>query len=98
DCGVDRTHVVLSSNPPELIGARTGRSSFFSSRRRHPRLVRDWSSDVCSSDLTIQNCCFAVWGTQSNNSVSWTGATPFSNRLEERRVGKEGRFRWAPDH
>ena len=24
---------------------------FFSSRRRHTRLVRDWSSDVCSSDL-----------------------------------------------
>ena len=25
---------------------------FFSSRRRHTRLRRDWSSDVCSSDLT----------------------------------------------
>ena len=24
---------------------------FFSSRRRHTRLRRDWSSDVCSSDL-----------------------------------------------
>src|SRR5438093_5523180 len=24
---------------------------FFSSRRRHTRLVNDWSSDVCSSDL-----------------------------------------------
>src|SRR5262249_59273712 len=29
-----------------------GRSVFFfSSRRRHTRLVSDWSSDVCSSDL-----------------------------------------------
>src|SRR3712207_7514971 len=28
---------------------------FFSSRRRHTRYWRDWSSDVCSSDLsTIQ--------------------------------------------
>src|SRR6202011_1456399 len=27
--------------------------SFFSSRRRHTRLVSDWSSDVCSSDLTV---------------------------------------------
>src|SRR3712207_8824584 len=27
---------------------------FFSSRRRHTRYWRDWSSDVCSSDL--------VWG------------------------------------
>src|SRR5690606_40132131 len=25
---------------------------FFSSRRRHTRFSRDWSSDVCSSDLT----------------------------------------------
>src|SRR5258706_8678717 len=25
----------------------------FSSRRRHTRLVSDWSSDVCSSDLEI---------------------------------------------
>src|SRR2546422_10145986 len=26
---------------------------FFSSRRRHTRCSRDWSSDVCSSDLYI---------------------------------------------
>src|SRR5699024_11695095 len=26
---------------------------FFSSRRRHTRSKRDWSSDVCSSDLDI---------------------------------------------
>src|SRR5690606_39825579 len=26
---------------------------FFSSRRRHTRFSRDWSSDVCSSDLAI---------------------------------------------
>src|SRR5256885_7764219 len=28
---------------------------FFSSRRRHTRLQGDWSSDVCSSDLTVTN-------------------------------------------
>src|SRR5204863_6064682 len=27
---------------------------FFSSRRRHTRSLRDWSSDVCSSDLYSQ--------------------------------------------
>src|SRR5262249_56982219 len=27
---------------------------FFASRRRHTRLVSDWSSDVCSSDLFHQ--------------------------------------------
>src|SRR5207249_6223778 len=26
---------------------------FFSSRRRHTRSKRDWSSDVCSSDLLV---------------------------------------------
>src|SRR5256885_9313992 len=30
----------------------TGASLFFSSRRRHTRLQGDWSSDVCSSDLS----------------------------------------------
>ena len=38
---------------------------FFSSRRRHTNLVRDWSSDVCSSDL--DNCVISTilcnsWG------------------------------------
>src|SRR5476651_1650472 len=28
-------------------------SFFFSSRRRHTRYWRDWSSDVCSSDLVL---------------------------------------------
>ena len=28
---------------------------FFSSRRRHTRCSRDWSSDVCSADLIINN-------------------------------------------
>src|SRR2546422_3383803 len=27
---------------------------FFSSRRRHTRCSRDWSSDVCSSDLIVE--------------------------------------------
>src|SRR2546429_7758348 len=31
------------------------RSFFFSSRRRHTRCSRDWSSDVCSSDLGIRD-------------------------------------------
>ena len=30
---------------------------FFSSRRRHTRLVSDWSSDVCSSDLVAVTFC-----------------------------------------
>src|SRR5437660_2070831 len=33
------------------ITRRTATAFFFSSRRRHTRWPRDWSSDVCSSDL-----------------------------------------------
>src|SRR5699024_11531285 len=35
-------------------------SFFFSSRRRHTRSKRDWSSDVCSSDLHCQST-YKVW-------------------------------------
>src|SRR5690349_25057233 len=37
----------------QLVSARlrTMAFFFFSSRRRHTRSLRDWSSDVCSSDL-----------------------------------------------
>src|SRR5699024_12121771 len=36
---------------------------FFSSRRRHTRSKRDWSSDVCSSDLFSQNLSsFFIFG------------------------------------
>src|SRR5690625_6514652 len=31
---------------------------FFSSRRRHTRWPRDWSSDVCSSDLCNRGALF----------------------------------------
>src|SRR5438046_2609654 len=34
---------------------------FFSSRRRHTRLVSDWSSDVCSSDLRLAEPFDALW-------------------------------------
>src|SRR5438445_903757 len=35
----------------QRVGSDTLVSFFFSSRRRHTRYWRDWSSDVCSSDL-----------------------------------------------
>src|SRR5947209_19927139 len=37
-------------------GAVRVRLFFFSSRRRHTRYWRDWSSDVCSSDLETREC------------------------------------------
>src|SRR5207253_6881397 len=38
---------------------------FFSSRRRHTRWPRDWSSDVCSSDLStpVQELCVQLRAT-----------------------------------
>src|SRR5690349_22668881 len=33
---------------------------FFSSRRRHTRSLRDWSSDVCSSDLVVDRALAAA--------------------------------------
>src|SRR6266511_2670815 len=35
---------------------------FFSSRRRHTRFSRDWSSDVCSSDLAYWHLGFGPLG------------------------------------
>src|SRR3989449_10827616 len=44
---------------------------FFSSRRRHTRCSRDWSSDVCSSDLsTVESHAGEVWfGTLAGRRV-----------------------------
>src|SRR5690606_39753616 len=39
---------------------------FFSSRRRHTRFSRDWSSDVCSSDLIS---LFAVQGPKATEAL-----------------------------
>src|SRR5204863_7177410 len=62
---------------------------FFSSRRRHTRSLRDWSSDVCSSDLLG---FLYDWPVDSKPSVAMifktgkSAAVPL--RSEERRVGK----------
>src|SRR5687768_17991567 len=91
---------------------------FFSSRRRHTRCSRDWSSDVCSSDLgpqasilwnftsTAFPIVFIMRGAKNPASLFSTkykwralpSATAISTRSEERRVGKECRSRWSPNH
>src|SRR2546422_7024221 len=44
---------------------------FFSSRRRHTRCSRDWSSDVCSSDLTvIREYCTINRGTAATGKTA----------------------------
>src|SRR3712207_8457306 len=81
---------------------------FFSSRRRHTRYWRDWSSDVCSSDLF--GAISAVGGSQnattSHERTNYFNTVPAEEldlaldvlRSEERRVGKECRSRWSPYH
>src|SRR5690606_39932276 len=87
---------------------------FFSSRRRHTRFSRDWSSDVCSSDLRpgAGHQPVPVAGERGRRGrPDRTGAgvvtvgrpTPLSGfpewlRSEERRVGKECRWRGAAYH
>src|SRR2546429_2794589 len=48
---------------------------FFSSRRRHTRCSRDWSSDVCSSDLIgiIMACVSLVAGSLTGMGGSGMG-------------------------
>src|SRR5699024_11987307 len=41
----------------------------FSSRRRHTRSKRDWSSDVCSSDLKNKACRFTLRENSSLNEL-----------------------------
>src|SRR5690606_40320459 len=41
---------------------------FFSSRRRHARFSRDWSSDVCSSDL--------LWTIRTETNTPNSGGGP----------------------
>src|SRR2546429_3581867 len=46
---------------------------FFSSRRRHTRCSRDWSSDVCSSDLSSSSstCCGGNASSGTGGLVRW---------------------------
>src|SRR5690606_41781918 len=85
---------------------------FFSSRRRHTRFSRDWSSDVCSSDLNTPTPRQPREAVQTAERPGSSRQAPRRHhhhmpsrqeqgcyycqpRSEERRVGKEGRARWA---
>src|SRR5436305_4069557 len=69
---------------------------FFSSRRRHTRCGRDWSSDVCSSDLEGAGACATIVQAPAPSRPipkSFAGASLLAlvltwKRSEERRVGK----------
>src|SRR5688500_19520245 len=78
---------------------------FFSSRRRHTRLQGDWSSDVCSSDLSRvemrERPALQIPHGQEHRADAAGGIGKGEEirevepaRSEERRVGKECRSRW----
>src|SRR5687768_18190013 len=81
---------------------------FFSSRRRHTRCSRDWSSDVCSSDLEDGPRGLSGWfiqPAQRDRRRAPDAQAPHRfqpprriSRSEERRVGKECRSRWSAYH
>src|SRR5438034_3272883 len=80
---------------------------FFSSRRRHTRSLCDWSSDVCSSDLqtdrdrsrrALRLLTPAHRLVQGGRGAIEVAGLEAALRSEERRVGKECRSRWWPDH
>src|SRR5438309_6494983 len=81
---------------------------FFSSRRRHTRWNCDWSSDVCSSVSTSKDLIVGAGFSNSGTLTSGNGYVPIvvtnpnpdllEDRSEERRVGKECRYRWSPYH
>src|SRR5699024_4307107 len=55
---------------PSVLLRRLGLHFFFSSRRRHTRSKRDWTSDVCSSDLAVCNADMILKG-QPINAIAY---------------------------
>src|SRR5215813_2123399 len=55
---------------------------FFSSRRRHTRCGRDWSSDVCSSDLPLLRVPAGRVG--MDRADRWIGLSDGGSGLEDR--------------
>src|SRR3546814_6500424 len=83
---------------------------FFKQKTAYEMRISDWSSDVCSSDLSnARNIDFGVIGVRTgdnenvNSAFEMVGPAEANiDRSEERRVGKECvstcRSRWSPYH
>src|SRR5699024_11268067 len=64
---------------------------FFSSRRRHTRSKRDWSSDVCSSDLLLRTLLSAkLFKSVENLGVRFYDASPMAGQHDS--YGSFGNF------
>src|SRR5213083_3106605 len=93
-------HDLRSSRPNQ----RTTRTSFrlifffFKQTTAYEITASDWSSDVCSSDLSSLGATVIAGGVYAT-SQQFTDGKPSRERSEERRVGKECsllcRSRWS---
>src|SRR5262245_62371795 len=107
------TSVTPASSAPVLQTPKATSSTlyfYFSSRSRHTRCLSDWSSDVCSSDLTRgetrsgPQCITCTTCPQPSESHQGNAETNRGEprfhffRSEERRVGKECSDRWTINH
>src|SRR5205807_7817021 len=92
--------IAAGEDDGELFEAMIGRDFILSSRRRHTRLLGDWSSDVCSTDLgrASKNAGSVFLGARPRKSQGRTEHLFRAQRSEERRVGKESGSRWTRDH
>src|SRR5207245_7864694 len=71
---------------------------FFSSRRRHTRCYRDWSSDVCSSDLSRWRNTTRFWRwRRSRGSRKNSSAHPSLGKIVARVVAPEDRLPCAAE-
>src|SRR2546429_2066649 len=65
---------------------------FFSSRRRHTRCSRDWSSDVCSSDLGLNVSYIVGAGDEMPQSLVNLGINVHFLTAEDLAAGNLSKF------
>src|SRR6266508_2590120 len=74
-----------AARSPAARGGGARRDFFFSRRRRHTRWPRDWSSDVCSSDLASVSSS-ALWNARTSSGSSRSASDVKPERSAKRTV------------
>src|SRR3546814_1045685 len=86
----------------DAISTRKFSLFFFKQKTAYEMRISDWSSDVCSSDLTTPEVWFRQLPKYVQAASCRVARLRADPRSEERRVGKECvskcRSRWSPYH